>query len=130
MTTGASAVSLNPDLVTEARWWEHPRFVDREPLRAAELVASEVLEPALRSRGTVAQGRRTCSWICRLPGRCGRYSCGVPSGQLAMPSLREALGPIEALEKRVAALEEQVRGRPNAAGPVAAAGPGRDEEGR
>ena len=26
VTTGVSAVSLNPDFVTEVRWWEYPAF--------------------------------------------------------------------------------------------------------
>jgi hypothetical protein len=51
--TGVSAVSLNPDLITEVRWWEHPDFARQEILEADELVAFDVLEPALRSRGGI-----------------------------------------------------------------------------
>jgi hypothetical protein len=42
--------SLNSDFVTEAQWWEHPDFEKQEVLEAAELVAFDVLEQALRSR--------------------------------------------------------------------------------
>src|SRR5438067_10413827 len=53
IATGTSAVGLRPDRVTEVRWWEHPDFSARVQLEAAELVACQVLEPALRSRGGI-----------------------------------------------------------------------------
>lgn len=53
IATRASAVGLNSDLVTEVRWWEHERFADRTALGAAELVAFEHHDPALRSRGVI-----------------------------------------------------------------------------
>ncbi len=55
VTTGASAVVLNPDYVTEIQWWEHPDFSERHVLEASELVAFEVFDPALRSRGKVSE---------------------------------------------------------------------------
>ncbi len=55
VTTGVTAVSLNPELITEVQWWEHPEFEKRDFLRAAELVAFDVLEPALRSRATITE---------------------------------------------------------------------------
>lgn len=51
VTTGVSAVSLNSDFVTQVRWWTHPDFDKQDILEAAELVAFDVLEPSLRSRG-------------------------------------------------------------------------------
>jgi hypothetical protein len=39
VVTGASAVSINPDLVTQVRWWLHPSFQDPAHVAAAELVA-------------------------------------------------------------------------------------------
>ena len=53
VTTGVSAVALNPDLVSEIRWWFEPSFSQREVLEAAEQIAFQVLNPALRSRGGV-----------------------------------------------------------------------------
>jgi hypothetical protein len=47
VTTGASAVSLNPDFINEVKWWEHPEFHQRHVLEAAELVAFEILDPVL-----------------------------------------------------------------------------------
>jgi hypothetical protein len=37
---------LNPELVAEVRWWEHPQFADKVFRFAAERVAFDVLEPA------------------------------------------------------------------------------------
>ena len=34
VTTGVSAVSLNPDKVTEVRWWVHPDFEKPDVLEA------------------------------------------------------------------------------------------------
>ena len=53
VTTGTSAASLNPDYVTNLSWWEHPDFEVTAKLKAAELIAFEVLNPVLRSRGPV-----------------------------------------------------------------------------
>jgi hypothetical protein len=51
VATGTSAVGINPDYVTALKWWEHRKFSKRAALEAAELVAFDVLDPALRSRG-------------------------------------------------------------------------------
>ncbi|HXY51476.1 MAG TPA: hypothetical protein VEI01_18655 [Terriglobales bacterium] len=50
VATGTSAVGINPDYVTAIRWWEHRQFSKRAALEAAELVAFDVLNPALRNR--------------------------------------------------------------------------------
>jgi hypothetical protein len=47
--------------VTNLSWWEHPNFEESEKLKAAELVAFEVLNPVLRSRGAV--NRSALSWV-------------------------------------------------------------------
>lgn len=38
VATGTSAATLNPDYITEVSWWEHPNFLQRHVLQAAELV--------------------------------------------------------------------------------------------
>lgn len=53
VTTGVSAESRNPEFVTQVRWWQHPDFEKQDILEAAELVAFDVLEPSLRSRGGI-----------------------------------------------------------------------------
>ena len=53
VTTGTSATGLNPDHVTELRWWENPKFSNRNFLHASELVAFDLFQPTLRSRGNI-----------------------------------------------------------------------------
>ena len=53
VATGTSAVNLNPDLISKICWWENSNFNKADHLKAAEMVAFEVLNPALRSRGVV-----------------------------------------------------------------------------
>lgn len=51
VAVGISATGINPDHVTQVIWWESSQFGDRDILRVAEMIASNVLDPALRSRG-------------------------------------------------------------------------------
>lgn len=108
VTTGISAVSLNPDLVTEVRWWNHSSFADRVCLEAAELVAFDVLEPTLRSRRDALAAARALHADANFRGSMRDFFCGDPSGQLTIPTLHDALSKIATLEERVKALEAQL----------------------
>jgi hypothetical protein len=105
ITTGTAAVSLNPELVTEVRWWEHPNFNQRDTLEAAELVAFELLDPALRSRGGITARARLLYADPSFHANMQAHFSGEPSGLLVMPTLQTALARIAALEKRIAELE-------------------------
>lgn len=53
VVTGVSATVLNPDKVSHICWWcPEEALSDKDHLEAAELVAFEVLNPSLRSRGS------------------------------------------------------------------------------
>jgi hypothetical protein len=108
VVTGTSAVGLNPDLVSEVRWWEHPEFKDRGALEAAELVAFEVCDPALRSRGarSVRAGIFLADPAFHLEMRS--LFVGPETGRLTLPTLHIALMRIANLEQRIALLEEQL----------------------
>ena len=43
VTTGTSAVNLNPDQVMSLSWWVHTDFDETVKLKAAEMVAFEIL---------------------------------------------------------------------------------------
>ena len=111
VTTGTSVASLNPDLVTEVRWWEHERFAEQAPLKAAELVAFKVLDPVLRSRGAVQESVRTMLADRTFTGEMETLFTGDPTGRLSIPTLQDALDRIEALEHRLTALEKTLAGR-------------------
>jgi hypothetical protein len=108
VTTGVAAVSLNPDAVTEVRWWTHERFGARLALEAAELVAFDVLNPALRSRGTVSAQAKALYGDSAFVGEVRELLSGKPAGILILPSLVEALARITSLEERIAAIEAQL----------------------
>ena len=58
VVAGIQAVGLRADHVRQVDWWEDAGFSDDVRLQAAELVAFDVLEPALRSRGGIAEAAR------------------------------------------------------------------------
>lgn len=51
ISTGVSTTMLNPDLVTKVEWWIREIFSYKASREAAELIAFEIFEPSLRSRG-------------------------------------------------------------------------------
>jgi len=109
VATGTSAVGLNPDYVTEVRWWEYQGFKDRHFLVAAELVAFEVLDPALRSRGGIQQ--RSKDFYNNKSFRNSMLSLfsSEPTGCLTLPTLHDALEKIAELEQRL----EEVKAKGN-----------------
>ncbi len=105
VTTGTTATSLNPDHVTEVRWWEAEEFMDEDSLHAAEVLAIEVLDPALRSRGSV---RSKALELLDAPEFDERFRVlfeGEPTGKLEVPNLAGALERIAELEKRLGEFE-------------------------
>ncbi|MCY3741575.1 MAG: GIY-YIG nuclease family protein [Candidatus Poribacteria bacterium] len=59
VTTGASATVLNPEKISHIRWWLHEEFADEDRRKAAEFIASKVLNPVLRSRSNVEKKAKT-----------------------------------------------------------------------
>ena len=108
VTTGVSVVTLNPELVSEVHWWEHPEFAQRHVLQAAELVAFEVFNPSLRSRGTPSEPAREVYEDEAFRAGMMDLFRGEPAGRLVIPTLEDALERIAALEQRVAELERRL----------------------
>jgi len=101
VTTGVSAVSLNPDLVTKVRWWEHPDFETKVVLEAAELVAFDVLEPALRSRGGITQRVKVLYQDHQFRDQMKTVFAGDGAGCLVIRSLSQAWQRIDELERLI-----------------------------
>ena len=109
VTTGASAVVLRPEYITEIRWWEHPDFSERHVLEAAELVAFDVLEPILRSRGAIQEkSRQKYSDEAHWANMEALFQ-GEPSGRISLMTLQDAFERIGELERRVEELEQLLR---------------------
>ena len=94
VATGTSAVILNPDYVTELKWWEHPDFTERYIMEAAELVAFEIFDPALRSRGIILEQAKQLSEDRSFQDKMRLLFQGQPTGQLIILTLQDALDRI------------------------------------
>ena len=108
VTTGVSAVSLNPDKVTEVRWWVHPNFEKQDVLEAAELVAFDVLEPALRSRGGITDRAKQLYAAEKFRGEIAALFESAPAGRLVLRTLPQAWTMIDELEQRLRRIEEKL----------------------
>lgn len=109
VTTGTSAASLNPNYVTNLSWWEHPDFEETEKLKAAELVAFDVLNPVLRSRGAV--NRSALQWASdkAFYEEIKDLFDSSPTGKIRFPSLTDVMGRINELEERIQQLEKSLQ---------------------
>jgi hypothetical protein len=107
VTTGTSAAGINPDHVTQAGWWEHPRFHEERFLEAAELVAFDVLDPVLRSRVSgPARAKQTLEDDEDFRKAVETMFAGEPTGILLIPTLQDALARLAEVERRVTVLEQ------------------------
>lgn len=111
VVTGVSVVSLDPDLVREVSWWLHPSFEEPAHVLAAELIAFDVIEPILRSRGAVEGRARVLAADETFAGPMRALFGGEPTGRLAIPTLQDAMERIAALEDRFAELERKLGDR-------------------
>jgi len=105
VTTGTSAASLNPYYVTNLIWWEHPDFEVTERLKAAELIAFEVLNPVLRSRGAVNRSASELISDKTFYEKFKDIFKGNPNGNISFSSLSDAFERINKLEERIQKLE-------------------------
>lgn len=108
IATGMSAVGINPDYVTEVRWWEHPQFGERHVLEAAELVAFDVLDPALRSRGHIHSQARRLYADPKFNREMTLLFSSDQEGRLVLPTLQHALERIAQVERRIEVLETKL----------------------
>ena len=105
IATGTSAVHLNPDYVTQVHFWTKPEFSDEQTIEAAELVAFDILNPALRSRGGITDRAKNLYNDAIFYDEMRHLFTSDPSGKLIFPTLQDALKRISELERRLALLE-------------------------
>jgi hypothetical protein len=105
VVTGASPVSLNPDKVSEVRWWIQKDF--NKYLREAELVAFEVLQPILRSRQTMSPPVEFIASQKSFASRMRTVFTGQPSGRIKIPRFHDVLQKLSELEERITHLEHK-----------------------
>lgn len=106
VTTGTAAAVINPDAVRLVRWWEHKSFRKNDHLHAAELVAFDVLNPALRSRGAPRKTARELATDEQFRAEMTSLF-DAPSGEFRLPWMWDMDTRIDELEHRVAELENR-----------------------
>jgi hypothetical protein len=108
LATGTSAVSLNPDYVTEVRWWTHPTFLEPTTLEAARLIAFDVIEPALRGGSHPPDEARRLYNEPPFVARMMELIKERPAGHLVIRSLDDAWDRIDDHQRRLADLERRL----------------------
>jgi hypothetical protein len=108
VVTGSSAVGVNIELVTHVNWWEDQKFSNDDHRHAAEMVAFDVLEPALRSRGNTRRTARDLAADPSFRDSMSRLFAGQPSGQFVPPRLGQLAVDVRALTERVRRLEQKL----------------------
>jgi len=107
-----SALAFRPDWIDQLRWWEHADFDDRHALRAAEFVASDLLDPLLRSRIQITEQSRRLYEDERFREAMRALFTDPPAGSLRFPTVSLVLERLATLEGRLSALEraEEAKG--------------------
>ena len=106
VVTGTSAVGINIEHVRYVQWWESDLLTDDNARHAAELIAFELLDPALRSRGAP---RREAIQLRADPGfrrSIEQLLEAAPAGRLVPPRLTDLASRLDDLELRLARVEE------------------------
>ena len=104
----AAAVRLDLDYVRFVEWWEHDDFSDGAKLHAAELVAFDVFEPVLRSRGNPSRAAVELYNDPSFREEFERFFRAGPAGRMFHARLPDLARDVYRLEARVLALEERL----------------------
>lgn len=105
VVTGTQAVGVNVEHVRYIDWWTSDLFEDDDARHAAELVAFEVLDPALRSRGRPRQNALTLAADDGFRAQVGDLLAEPPHGRLVLPTLTGLAERLREAEARLDALE-------------------------
>jgi len=108
VTTKTSAVRLNPDYIEVIKWWVNDKFEDKVVLEAAELVAFDVFNPVLRSKGSVSLEAKKLYKKEKFKSEIKSILLDKQSGYLHFPDLNNVLSKIDKLKMRVDNLEERI----------------------
>lgn len=109
VVTGTSAVGLHIEHVRHVQWWLSDLLVDDNARHAAELIAFQHLDPALRSRGNP---RREAVELCADPSfrRSIEQLLAAPAaGRIVPARLTDVAARLTELEARLARVEEALR---------------------
>jgi len=111
IATGTAAVGMNPDYVTDVKWWEDRRFSGKDAREAAELIAFDVFKPVLRSRKTDTKAARNLYDNRRFRKEIKALLKKDPSRYLHLPLREEVSRRLSALEERLDRIKTEERRR-------------------
>jgi hypothetical protein len=103
-----SAVSINPEYVTEVRWWTHPMFLEQSSLEAAMLIACDILDPVLRSESGISDQARKLYNEPPFVARIMELIKERAAGHFVVRTLDDAWEQIDAHKHRLAELERRL----------------------
>ncbi len=98
IVTSASAVRNHPDQLLGVSWWENEEFATKAKLAAAELVAFEVLDPVVRSRGKPMKEAKAYLADPAFKERMRGVFEGEPTGWLHIPDWNHVVVMLRTLE--------------------------------
>jgi hypothetical protein len=104
----AGAVRLDLEYIRYVEWWEHEDFSDGAKLHAAELVAFDVFEPVLRSRGSPTRAAVEHYEDPAFRERFEQMFIGGPTGRMLHSRLPDLARKVHSLEERVRTIEEKL----------------------
>ncbi len=102
----AAAVRLDLDYIRHVDGWYRDEFADGSVRHAAELVAFDVFEPVLRSRGNPSRPAVELHADATFHDRMEGVFRGAPDGRFVHVRLPDVARQVHALAARVTALEE------------------------
>ena len=108
MTTGVAAACLNPDVVGKVCWWESDHFTDVGALKACEIIAFDLLNPTLRSRGGVETTTQRYLGDKRFNSEMRKVISGSPSGTLILRNLEDVLERLDRHDELISRLESRI----------------------
>jgi len=109
ISTGTSAAMLNPDYVTEIQWWTSPIMKSKIGREAAEIIALDILQPTLQSRGSHSRAARAKSRTKPFVDDVTKLITSNSTGSLSIPTLVNIVSRLSELEERLDRLENSPR---------------------
>jgi hypothetical protein len=108
VVTGTSATGINIEHVRFVDWWQADEFADDDKRHAAEQVAFEVLQPVLRSRGTLRSAAADYLRDEAFVAAVRETLASPPAGRLQLPRLEDLAERVAVLEDRLQRLERRL----------------------
>jgi len=107
-TTNVSAVRLDPDYIRKIKWWTSDKFEDKKVLEAAELIAFDIFNPVLRSKGSVSvSAKELYDNEDFNKEMINKFKEGY-SGEIVFPNFNLVLDRLDKLEREVERLKTEL----------------------